>query len=225
MTMKNYYKNKLSGNHLHQVYALASDPVRAYLHGEIEFCRGKIQSGNQVLELGCGYGRIVKALAADKHSVTGIDNAPLNIESARAYLQNINNVDVITMNVNSLEFDDESFDCVLCLQNGLSAFGMDPLVVLKEGWRVTKKRGCLICSTYSDAFWPYRLAWFHEQANAGLLGEIDNDKSNSGIITCKDGFISRSTRAEDFRHYAELLNLNVEICTLNSGSLIATYTV
>ncbi len=223
--MKDYYKNKLSGNHLRRVYALASSPVRAYLQGEIEFCRSKIHAGHRVLELGCGYGRIVKELASDTYFVIGIDNVPLNIEAARTYLKSVANVDVKLMDVKSLAMDDDSFDLVLCLQNGLSAFGMDPLMILKEAWRATKPSGYLICSTYSDAFWHHRLAWFHEQANAGLLGAIDEYKTGDGTIACKDGFVSRSTTEEDFRRYAKSLQLSVETHTLNSGSLIATYTV
>ena len=222
--MEDYYKNKLSGNQLLKVYSLASDPVRAYLKGEIEYCRKKTYPDIRVLELGCGYGRIIKELANDSYFVFGIDNAPLNIEVARTYLKGITKVDVEVMNVKSLAFEDEAFDCVLCLQNGLSAFGTDPLVVLKEGWRVIKKGGCLVCSTYSEGFWPHRLAWFHAQADAGLLSPVDEDKSKAGIIACKDGFISRSTTEDDFRKYAGLLDLNVEVRTLSSGSLIATYT-
>ena len=223
--MKDYYKNKLSGNFLHQVYALASDPVRAYLQGEIDFCQTIIQPGDMVLELGCGYGRIIKELANCTHFLTGVDNAPSNINAANAYLKNTANAEVLLMNVKSLDFGDNVFDMVLCLQNGLSAFAMDPLQVLKEGRRVTKPGGRLICSTYSDDFWSHRLSWFREQANAGLLGEIDDDNSGKGTIVCKDGFVSRSTTEKDFRQFAESLQLSVEIHTLISGSLMAIYRV
>ena len=104
---------------------------RAYLQGEIEFCRSTIHPGDQVLELGCGYGRIVKELASDTHFMMGIDNAPSKIEAARIYLQGVANVDVQLMDVQSLTFDDDAFDRVLCLQNGLSAFSRNQLVSAK----------------------------------------------------------------------------------------------
>lgn len=209
---------------MRQVYALANDSVQAYLSGEIEFCRSKIRPGDKVLELGCGYGRIIKELASERHFVTGVDNAPSNIEATQSYLQDTDNVDVKLLDVQSLDFDDYSFDLVLCLQNGLSAFGLDPLVVLKEAWRVTKPSGRLVCSTYNDAFWPERLAWFRDQADAELLGAIDEEKTANGVIACTDGFVSRSTSEEDFQRFAESLCLNVDVSNLASGSLIASYT-
>ena len=105
--------------------------------------------GIRVSELGCGYGRIIKKFASDTHFVMGIHNAQPNIEAPRMYLQNINNVDVIKMNVNSLAFDDYSFDLVLCLQIALSVFSVDPLVVLKK---VINTHRNIIFSTRFDFF-------------------------------------------------------------------------
>ena len=221
--MKDYYIENLSGNHLHRVYGLADERVKRYLQGEIEFFRERISRGDRVLELGCGYGRILKALASDTHITEGIDNAPGNIELAGEHLHSEPGTKVHLMSVDDLEFPDNSFDLVLCTQNGLSAFGLDPLIVVREASRVTKRDGRLYCCTYADSFWPSRLQWFHNQADAGLLGAIDETNTGSGVIACVDGFISTSMTEIQFREIASTLNLAVDIVELSSGSLISEF--
>ncbi len=218
--MKDYYLENLSGNHLHRVYSLADEPVKRYLQGEIEFCRQRISPGDRVLELGCGYGRVLKALASDTHVIEGVDNAPGNIELAGRYLQNEPGTRVHLMSVDKLDFADNSFDLVLCTQNGLSAFGLDPLNIIREACRVTKHDGQLICCTYAKSFWPVRLQWFRDQADAGLLAAIDETKTGNGVIACVDGFVSTSMTAAQFREIASALNLIVDIVELPGGSLI-----
>jgi 2-polyprenyl-6-hydroxyphenyl methylase/3-demethylubiquinone-9 3-methyltransferase len=221
--MKDYYIENLSGNHLHRVYSLADEPVKIYLQGEIEFIRARISPGDRVLELGCGYGRILKALASDTHITEGIDNAPGNIELAGKYLDNEPGIKIHRMSVDSLDFDDNSFDLVLCTQNGLSAFGLDPLIVVREACRVTKHHGRLFCCTYAESFWPSRLQWFRNQVDAGLLGAIDETKTGNGVIACVDGFRSASMTDLQFQEIASALNLVVDIFELPSGSLISEF--
>ncbi len=221
--MKDYYIENLSGNHLHRVYALADEPVKKYLHGEIEFFRKRISSGNRVLELGCGYGRIMKALASDKHDTEGIDNAPANIELAGEYLVGEPGIKIHLMSVDNLDFADNSFDLVLCAQNGLSAFGLDPSVVVREACRVTKQGGSLLCCSYAESFWQDRLRWFRSQADAGLLAAIDETKTGNGVVACVDGFTSASMTEVQFRDMASALELRFDIVELPSGSLIGEF--
>lgn len=219
--MKDYYIDNLSGNHLHRVYQLADDAVKNYLQGEIDYFKSRIKPGDRVLELGCGYGRIIKEIAEPSHHTVGIDNAPGNLDLARAYLHESPNVDVQLMSVDKLGFPDKQFDLVLCTQNGLSAFGLDPLIVINEALRVTSSGGCLLCCTYADLFWPARLAWFRRQSDAGLLGPIDEDSTGNRAIVCRDGFVSRSMTHQQFEELAEAANASVSIEETPTGSLIA----
>ncbi len=221
--MKDYYIENLSGNHLHRIYSLANEQVKRYLQGEIEFFRDRISPGDRVLELGCGYGRILKALASDTHIIEGIDNAPGNVELAGEYLHNVPGFEVHLMSVDNLGFADDSFYLVLCTQNGLSAFGLDPLTVVREACRVSKHDGRLICCTYAESFWPSRLQWFRNQADAGLLGAIDETKTGNGVIACADGFMSTSMTDAQFQDIASALDLVVNIVELPSGSLISEF--
>ncbi len=221
--MKDYYIENLSGNHLHRVYSLADESVKRYLQGEIEFCRERISAGDHILELGCGYGRVLKALASDAHTIEGIDNAPGNVELAGEYLHSVPGIKVHLMSVDNLGFADDSFDLVLCTQNGLSAFGIDPLIVVREACRVCKHDGRLICCSYAESFWPGRLQWFRNQAGAGLLGVIDETKTGNGVIACADGFMSASMTDAQFQDIASALDLVVNIVELPSGSLISEF--
>jgi len=59
-----YYDDKLAAARLRRVYELASPTVRQYLDAEVEYVRGRLEPGDVALELGCGYGRVLGALAA-----------------------------------------------------------------------------------------------------------------------------------------------------------------
>jgi hypothetical protein len=64
---------------------------------------------------------------------------------------------------------------------------------------VTRKGGIVLFSSYSDRFWPQRLAWFEVQSAEGLVGPIDYTASTDGFIVCTDGFRSGRMTSEDFR--------------------------
>jgi hypothetical protein len=67
------------------------------------------------------------------------------------------------------------------------------------------------------------LQWFRKQADAGLLGAIDETETGSGVIACVDGFISASMTDVQFQDIASALNLVVDIVELPSGSLIGEF--
>jgi SAM-dependent methyltransferase len=100
------------------------------------------------------------------------------------------------------QFAVNRFSVVLCLQNGISAFHRDPGTLLREALRVCRPGGVALFSTYAEKFWPQRLEWFELQADAGLLGEIDRERTGNGFIACKDGFTSTTFTPDQFRFLA-----------------------
>ena len=61
--MSGYYSQKLSAVRLKQVYDIAPPRVRQYLDAEVNHVLEKMHPGDLVIELGCGYGRILPKLA------------------------------------------------------------------------------------------------------------------------------------------------------------------
>ena len=123
------------------------------------------------------------------------------------------------MNAIDLKFDDEYFDKVICVQNGISAFNVDPKRLLNEAIRVTKKGGTVLFSSYSEKFWEERLNWFQIQAEHGLIGEIDYNLTKNGIIICKDGFKAITYSEQDFLELASHFNVQATICEIDNSSL------
>ena len=74
-------------------------------------------------------------------------------------------------------------------------------------------------STYAEKFWPQRLKWFELQAEAGLLGEIDRERTGNGFIACKDGFTATTTSPDQFRSLAAGLPAAITLCEVDDSSL------
>jgi 2-polyprenyl-6-hydroxyphenyl methylase/3-demethylubiquinone-9 3-methyltransferase len=217
--MPDYYSENLSGDRIKLCYDLAPPRVRQYLEAEIDHVRKKIQPGNQVIELGCGYGRIIPRLAAKSGLIVGIDTSYSSIMYGLNVIKNFNHCHLLVMNAIQLGFPDQTFDRVVCIQNGISAFHVDPGILIREAVRVVKPGGSAIFSSYADQFWPYRLEWFKIQAEVGLVGEIDYEKTKDGVIVCKDGFTATTVRPQEFKEYAEGIKAEIRIEEVDQSSV------
>ena len=217
--MQNYYSQKLNTERLIKVYDIAPPRVQQYLKAELDFVLNKISSEDIVLDLGCGYGRIISPLAQKAKYVHGIDISEQNIQLVQKLYRQLANVSFKVMNAINLQFTDESHDVVVCIQNGISAFHVDPKALIQESVRVTKPGGRILFSTYTEDFWPYRLEWFEIQAKAGLLGEIDYRKTKDGVIVCKDGFTATTFTPQKFTTLTSQLGLATQIVKVDDSSL------
>lgn len=193
---ENYYVQNLNAQKLFQVYDTKISRIKQYLKSEISFVQKKLQGSESVLELGAGYGRIMKELAPYCNLITGIDISKENVDLARAYLRDLPNTRVEVMDAHRLSFQ-ERFDVILCLQNAMSAMRVEPIGFVKEITALLADGGTAYFSSYDSKFWEYRLDWFREQACKGLLGEIDEEKTKDGVILCKDGFTAKTHSLAD----------------------------
>ncbi|MBU1708242.1 class I SAM-dependent methyltransferase [bacterium] len=216
--MSDYYRDKLSAERLKRCYEIASPRIRQYIEAEVDFVLSKIHAGDMVLELGCGYGRILPRLAQKAGRVIGIDNSPVSLTMARQMSAD-SSYHLAAMNAAQLAFRDNSFDVVVCIQNGISAFHVDQKSLIDESIRVTKSGGILLFSSYSEKFWGERLAWFKQQSNEGLLGEIDFEKTRDGEIVCKDGFTATTVRPEQFLSLMQDFPVEFRIEEVDESSL------
>ena len=214
--MRDYYVRGLSGERLRLCYELAPPRVRRYLEAEVAFVLERVRPASVVLELGCGYGRVLKELARRARRVVGIDLSAASMAVAHRAAPGCG---LALMDAAALGLADRSFDVVVCIQNGLSAFGADAVVLLSEASRVARPGGTILCSTYSPRFWSERLRWFEIQAENGLVGPIDYEATGDGLIVCRDGFRATTASAEQFRSWAEALGLAATVVEVDGSSL------
>ncbi|MCK5298294.1 MAG: class I SAM-dependent methyltransferase, partial [Candidatus Heimdallarchaeota archaeon] len=106
--MSEYYSKKLSANKLKRCYDIASPRIKQYLKAEINFVVEQIRSSDKVLELGCGYGRVLRELAKQASKVVGIDTSFESLELAKEFLLDYRNIELHQMNANSLSFKEET---------------------------------------------------------------------------------------------------------------------
>ena len=217
--MTGYYNDKLSAERLKRCYEIAPPRVCQYLKAEENHVLEKIRPGDMVLELGCGYGRILPQLAQKAGRVIGIDNSIASLLLAQEMFGGVTNCHLLCMDAVQLAFRDRVFDCVICIQNGISAFHVNQQDLVRESLRVTKPGGTVLFSSYSDRFWKDRLHWFQLQSEAGLLGEIDHEKTGDGVIVCKDGFTATTVRPHQFRSLTAELDVETRIVEVDESSL------
>ena len=112
-----------------------------------------LKPGQKVLDVACGTGwATMRAaeLVGDSGFVTGIDIANLLLDVARKKAEDseLNNIEYLVGNAESLEFYDNSFDVLTCASS-IFVFD-DNKKALKEWLRVLKPGGKAIFSTYDE---------------------------------------------------------------------------
>ena len=214
----NYYATRLNANGLAQVYDTAIPRVAQYLAEEIAFVRGALRGDEAILEVGAGYGRIMKALAARARLIRGIDISSDNVALAEEYLKDCGNCSLTLMDVHRMTLA-PSFDVALCLQNALSAVKGDAQETVGKVLSVLRDGGCAYFSTYCAAFWEHRLQWFIEQAEKGLVGEVDLERTGGGRIVCRDGFTATTFTEADFERLGAATGFPYRIVRVDDSSL------
>ena len=220
---RNYYAQNLNSQKLFQVYDTKILRVKQYLDKEIDFIRKRLCGSENILEIGAGYGRILKELSLHAKFFVGVDISEESIEFGKEYLKEFPNIRLEVENAHSLDFVG-TFDVVLCLQNGLSALKGKPLELIQISMKAMLKGGRAYFSTYSSKFWQHRLAWFREQVNKGLLGELDEEQTKDGVIVCKDGFRAVTFTEKDFVELGEASGCRYEIQEVDESSLFLIIT-
>jgi len=217
--MTTYYSESLSGNRLKRCYDLAPPRIQQYLTEEANFVRKRIKPGNLVLELGCGYGRVLSVLQPERCKFIGIDNSLMSLQFGRRNLLETYKINFICMDAELLGFKDNQFDLVFCIQNGMSALGIEPKLLIRESLRITKPKGKLLLSSYSDKFWEDRLRWFQIQSENGLVGEIDYTSTRDGIIICKDGFKATTFNKNQFEQLLSEIGKEYKLVEIDESSI------
>ncbi|MFX1266083.1 MAG: class I SAM-dependent methyltransferase [Promethearchaeota archaeon] len=217
--MTDYYTAQLSAERLKRCYDIAPPRIVKYLKSELDFVASRIRPFDTVLELGCGYGRALEEICKHAGDVVGIDTSIHNLNYGRRRALSRESADLLQMDALDLAFDDNVFDVVVCIQNGISAFGVDPVELLREGLRVTRRSGMCLFSSYSNKIWQERLEWFALQSAEGLISEIDWNLTGKGRIVCKDGFEATTFGPRDFREISSKLGVESYIIEVDASSV------
>jgi len=196
--------------------------VKQYLDAEIEFVLQYVHPTDNVLELGCGYGRVLGKLAAKASLAVGIDTSHESLRMAQravsaSYL-------IAEMNAVATGFRDGVFDIVVCIQNGISAFHVDQRRLIDEAIRIVRPGGTVFFSSYADSFWDDRLHWFEMQSKQGLLGAIDHQATGNGVIVCSDGFRATTVGPDQFRELTYGLEADMRLEEVDRSSLFCILT-
>jgi 2-polyprenyl-3-methyl-5-hydroxy-6-metoxy-1,4-benzoquinol methylase len=129
----------------------------------------------RILDIGCGTGLNARHLAAQGHSVVGLDLSPVAIEQFRA-----NGFEGIVCDVaNGVPLVDGSFDLVFTSE--VIEHVADTGTFLSEAHRLLKDNGILVLTTPNSTFWPIRIL--------SLLGYAASDYEHPGHVR----FFSRRT--------------------------------
>jgi SAM-dependent methyltransferase len=217
--MTDYYAERLSGRRLERCYELAPARVKQYLEAEMRHVLDRVEPGDAVLELGCGYGRVALRLAERVGRVVGIDVAEDSLELARELAGAGSPCEFLMMDACEMTFEDGTFDSVVCVQNGICAFDAPVDRLVSEAVRVARPGGHVLFSSYAERFWEHRLNWFELQAEEGLVGPIDREATGDGVIECEDGFRSGAMSREDFERVCARLGLVAELTEVDGSSL------
>lgn len=217
--MHGYYTEKLAAERLRTCYELAPPRTKAYLEAEVEFVLSRTTPSMTVLELGCGYGRVLERLLPRVYATCGIDMSLLSLRMALKLLRRNRSLQLACMDAIHMGFRDGVFDLTICIQNGICAFAVDQERLFREAHRVTRSGGLVLFSSYSAQFWGDRLEWFEVQAAHHLIGEIDYNATRNGVIVCKDGFRATTADKTTFEKLATRLGVTPRITEVDDSSL------
>lgn len=109
---------------------------------KIKFILETIGSKKKVLDIGCNNGFIGEKILKKNNIVFGVDIASLSLEEAKNRGLKVKRIDI---EKDDLPYKNESFDIVILGDIIEHVFNTDQL--LRESYRVLKKRGVLILST------------------------------------------------------------------------------
>lgn len=221
--MNHYYTDTLSAANLERCYEIAPPRILQYFDAEIDFVANSLEPPDRVLELGCGYGRVLPRLLKSTSSVVGVDTSLDSLLFGRSKLSKPTSIQLAQMDAGTTAIKDGSFDAIVCIQNGISAFKVDPVVLVGESLRIAIRGGKCLFSTYSDNIWEERLHWFQLQAEENLLGDIDWNNTKRGTIVCEDGFVATTFSEDDFLRVASELGVSCEIIEVDSSSLFCIF--
>lgn len=124
------------------------ESYKHWFQAEKEYLEKHITKDASVLEVGSGDGRSIYDLIPITKNITGIDHDKNAIQEAKDRFTEYK-FNFVLAGAENLLFDDESFDCVICMTS-FANFSTKKFKILEEMKRVLKKDGKIIISVFSE---------------------------------------------------------------------------
>lgn len=165
---------------------LAPPRIRALMRAEEEFLLALPEAADSFLDVGCGSGRILEALAGYSRRLAGIDLVSANLLYSR---RRVARPDLLLVRCDALSmpFLDRRFSAVGVMINTLGNFGDGQLALLREMRRVGGK---VIAGCYSLEAEDTQREWYALLQAEGLLGPEDTTRSDRFHFVSRDGYVS-----------------------------------
>ena len=157
------------------------------MQAEEEFLRALPETADSLLDVGCGSGRILEALAGRTRRLAGIDLVHANLLHSRGRVRSRPDLLLAEADALSMPFRDSSFAAVAVMINTLGNFGPAQRALLAEMSRVGGK---VVAGCYSLEAEDAQREWYAVLQAEGLLGPVDEDRSDRVRFVSKDGYVS-----------------------------------
>jgi len=172
-----------------------------------------IKRDSVVLDVGCGWGKDLKAIADIVKKGIGIDNDPEIIKIAKRNLAKFKNIEFFAEDTKKMNFRNNTFDYVSCLGNTFGNFGRDKYKILKEMKRVTKNNCKIIIRVYSEKALPERIKGYKKVVRIKKI-------TKEGTVYTKEGLISEQFSKRKIKEIFKRVGLNAKIIELNPISYL-----
>ena len=192
--------------------------IQEFFEKEIDFLQAHINHTERILEVGCGYGRLLEILLPKTVVAVGIDFSKQLLDKSRMRLKE-KNVELYEMNAEHIDFRDDSFDYALCLG---ATFGNMPGIeqqVLREMKRVSNLGGEVIISVFSE---EAKDSQIENYKRLGLKGITDDGVA----VHTDEGFYSRRFARNDLVELFENAGLKptiIKLCPINYVAYATKY--
>ena len=144
-----------------QVLQAPTEAYQELFDAERKYLLKEISKDSKVLDIGCGEGRNMKTIFERTTFVSGIDNDKGAVVDARKNFSDSPSTVILQAEAVSLPFPDESFDFVTFLMI-LPNLDIQKDKALSEVFRVLKKGGSMILSSFSETAFDERMKIYNK---------------------------------------------------------------
>ena len=203
---------ELSSHQMYKKLISVFPELEDWTQKDIIEIRKFLNQDSVVLEIGCSWGRVIKALAPYCKKFIGIDNSEVEIKEAKFFIKEINNAEVFFEDGKKTHFPKEYFDIIVIVGNTFGNLGDNKENVLQEMKRILKPNGKILLSVYSEGAKAKRLTAYKD---IGM--EIKTTRSKK--IVFNGGLISEEFSKKDITSLFEKYGLKVQFKDISSIAL------